>query len=191
MSVRDDSELIARIKRRDPQAMGAFYDRYGKTAYSLILRIVRESSAAEAVLAETFVKAWNQIDGLVDQLKDRHVPDLGLWFLLLARNHAVEHLRPPANWLAGAPPPLHVLEQPALFHQSARDRDPEQLRALRDAFLSLDAEERRVLEAVCFEGLALNEIALKLEQPLIEVKQSIAAALAKLAPAILRRTSPA
>jgi RNA polymerase sigma-70 factor (ECF subfamily) len=178
--VRDDTELIARLKRRDPQAMGALYDRYGGIAYSLILRIVHENPAAEAVLAETFVKAWNRIDTLVDELQDRHAPDLGLWLLLLARNHAVEHLRPPGNWLADAPRTLPVPEQPALFHQSARERNAEQLRALRETFLSLDPKERQVLESAGFEGLALNEIALKIEQPPAEVKQSIATALAKL-----------
>jgi RNA polymerase sigma-70 factor (ECF subfamily) len=172
------------MKRRDPEAMGILYDRYGKAAYSLILRIVHEQQAAEDVLAETFVKAWNQIERLAHESKDRQSPDLGLWVLLLARNHAVESLRPAGNWLGGVPQTLAELERPALFQQSARDRNTERLRALRGAFLRLDAKERQALEAACFEGLATNEIAVKLEQPPVEVKQFIAGALAKLAAAV-------
>jgi RNA polymerase sigma-70 factor (ECF subfamily) len=181
IAARDDSALIARIKRREPEAMGALYDRYGKIVYSLIFRIVHEKPAAEAVLAETFVKAWNQIDRLAEESKDHRTPDLGLWLLLLARNHAIEYLRPPANWLGGAPQTLQGFEQqPALFQQSPRDRNTGQLRALRSAFLSLEEKEREVLEAAYFEGLATNEIAARLEQPLAEVKQSVAGALAKI-----------
>ncbi|HEY3938203.1 MAG TPA: sigma-70 family RNA polymerase sigma factor [Bryobacteraceae bacterium] len=171
------------MKRRDPEAMGVLYDRYGKAAYSLILRIVHEQQAAEDVLAETFVKAWNQIERLAHESKDRQNPDLGLWVLLLARNHAFESLRPAGNWLGGAPQTLPELERPALFQQSARDRNT-RLRTLRGAFLRLGTKERQALEAACFEGLAVNEIAVKLEEPPVEVKQLIASALAKLAAAV-------
>ena len=42
-----DSGLAERLKRREPQAMGDLYDRYGRLAYSLILRIVRDPEMAE------------------------------------------------------------------------------------------------------------------------------------------------
>jgi len=42
-----DPELVARLKRRDPQALADLYDRYARLAYSLILRIVRDSGVAE------------------------------------------------------------------------------------------------------------------------------------------------
>ncbi len=69
--------------------MGELYDRYGKLTYSIILRIVPHEDVAEDLLAETFVKVWNQID----QWRDAHIEDLRLWLLLLARNHAIEDLR--------------------------------------------------------------------------------------------------
>src|ERR1051325_7374518 len=42
-----DGDLIARLQRRDPQALAELYDRYGRIAYSLILRIVRDSGIAD------------------------------------------------------------------------------------------------------------------------------------------------
>ena len=43
----EDTALAERLRRREPQAMAALYDRYGRVAYSLILRIVRDTGVAE------------------------------------------------------------------------------------------------------------------------------------------------
>ena len=42
-----DAELIKRLQSRDPQALAEIYDRYGRVAYSLILRVVRDAAIAE------------------------------------------------------------------------------------------------------------------------------------------------
>ena len=39
---KDDSELARRLKAREPRAMEDLYERYGRLAYSLIFRVVRE-----------------------------------------------------------------------------------------------------------------------------------------------------
>ena len=43
----EDGALIERLKRRDPQALAELYDRYGRMAYSLVLRVVRDKAIAE------------------------------------------------------------------------------------------------------------------------------------------------
>jgi RNA polymerase sigma-70 factor, ECF subfamily len=176
MSARDQSELISRIERRDPQAMGTLYDRYGKLTYTLILRIVGEASAAEDVLAETFVKVWNQIGSLKDSRSD----DIGFWILALARNQGIEYLR--SAW--GESQRSNALEQPALFRASSqppvRGRGGEPLRALGETFAGLAADEREVLEMAFFSGLSVTELSQRLGKPLADVRKSISAALAKL-----------
>jgi RNA polymerase sigma-70 factor (ECF subfamily) len=177
---REDGDLVARIKRHDPEAIGLLFDRYGPLAYSLIRRIVPEPALAEDILAETFVKAWNRIAAL----PEGHSGNLGLWFLLLARNHAVESLRPSGSWLSSGVPARPLPELPALAYPFPRQRQAEYLRFLRSAFLSLDAHERQALEATCFDGLPQSELALKLNQPLAEVRKWAASALAKLVPRV-------
>ena len=44
---KDDPDLARRLQARDAGAMRELYDRYGRLVYSLILRIVRNSAAAE------------------------------------------------------------------------------------------------------------------------------------------------
>jgi len=176
---RDDSDLIGRIRRRDPQALGSFYDRYGNAAYTLILHIVNDSAAAEDVLAETFIKAWNRLGGL----KDDRATELNLWILCLARNNAFEYLRSIRGWLGNTLPKLSALETIPLFQETVRERDPAHWRALQAAFASLSGTERQVLSLACLDGLSTAEMSIRLEQPLPEIKNWIASALAKLGPA--------
>jgi len=55
-----DPDLAERLKRREPQAMADLYDRYGRLAYSLILRIVRDQEMAEDLVQETFIRVWSR-----------------------------------------------------------------------------------------------------------------------------------
>jgi len=155
--------------------MGAFYDRYGRAAYTIILRIVNDPSAAEDVLAETFIKAWNRLGGLKEALIE-----LNLWILNLARNNAFEYLRSSRGWLGNSLPKLDALENLSLFQNAVRDRDPAQWRILQSAFSILSGHERQVMELACFDGLSPAEMSIRLEQSPPEVKNWIASALAKL-----------
>ncbi len=160
--------------------MGTLYDRYGKPVYALILRIVSDPSTAEDVLAETFVKVWNQ----VDNFKEARGDELGFWILSLARNQAVERLRAPS----AESPKRSALEHPILFHAALqtggrpRSADPEG--SLGGALACLDGSERRILELAYFQGLSSYEIGQQLALPLAKVKKSISGALEKLTNAI-------
>jgi RNA polymerase sigma-70 factor (ECF subfamily) len=172
----NDLDLLARIKRHDPSAIGDLYDRYGKTAYAVILRIVPDAGVAEDLLAETFVTVWNQIA----RWKDARMEDLRLWLLLLARNHAIERLRSQNEPLPKALPRLGILEQPAILQDFPRPRNAESWSRLRAAFASLTATETRILEMACFDGKSPSEIALHLGLPLAAVKESIGSATSKI-----------
>jgi len=156
--------------------MGDLYDRYGKTAYAIIQRIVSEKSVAEDLLAETFVTAWNQID----RWKDARIEDLRLWLLVLARNHAIDRLRSQNEPLPKALPRLGVFEQPAVLQDFPRPRNAEAWSRLGSAFANLNETETRILEMACFDGKPPNEIALQLGVTLVAVKEAIDGALRKL-----------
>ena len=88
MAMRDDSELVARLKRRDPDAMAILYDRYGRIMYSLILRVVRNEAVAEDLVQESFLRVWNRVHGF-DQERGALAP----WILAMARNRAIDYVR--------------------------------------------------------------------------------------------------
>src|SRR5581483_8714924 len=76
---RDEGNLIAGLKRRDPQALAELYDRYGGMVYRLALRMVRDSGLAEDLVQETFLRAWNRAGGL-----DSERGAAGPWLLAIA-----------------------------------------------------------------------------------------------------------
>src|SRR5271154_1180625 len=84
----EDSALVARLKRRDPQALAELYDRYGRLAYALVLRVVRDKAIAEDLVQETFLRVWNRVQS-IDSEKGAIAP----WLLAIARNRAIDYLR--------------------------------------------------------------------------------------------------
>src|SRR5580693_1447567 len=83
-----DAELIKRLQSRDPQALAEIYDRYGRVAYALILRVVRNAAIAEDLVQETFLRVWNRAQGF-----DAERGAFGPWLLSVARNRAIDYLR--------------------------------------------------------------------------------------------------
>src|SRR5678816_223729 len=84
----NDETLVARLQRRDPQALGELYDRYGRLVYGLILRVVRDTGIAEDLVQETFLRVWNRARAF-----DAHKGSLGPWLLAVARNRAIDYIR--------------------------------------------------------------------------------------------------
>src|SRR5919201_159461 len=55
-----DEVLIARVAKRDKEALGILYDRHGAAAFGLALRIVGERSYAEEIVQESFWRVWKR-----------------------------------------------------------------------------------------------------------------------------------
>lgn len=171
-----DSDLIAKVKRRDPDAMGELYDRFGKMAFELIAHIVKDRALAEDLLAETFVKAWNRVPGL-----DMNGISLGLWVFCMARNQSLEYLRSRSGRIGRAASIPEALEQSQLFENlRPGDHTLDRVAEIRQAFTELDENERQMLHLAYFEGLTENEIAAKLEQPQETIEAWVHRAIDKL-----------
>src|SRR5271166_5399535 len=110
LRLKDDSDLAKRLKDRDPRAMSELYDRYGRLAYSLIYRVVRDAGTAEDLVQETFLRVWNRA-GSFDQERGA----LGPWVLTVARNRAIDYLRSIDGRMSAGSMDLDRMETPALF----------------------------------------------------------------------------
>jgi len=53
-----DAALIARIRSGEQDAMAELYDRYAALVYSVALRVLADTGAAEDVLQEVFMQLW-------------------------------------------------------------------------------------------------------------------------------------
>jgi RNA polymerase sigma-70 factor (ECF subfamily) len=173
LKFKDDADLASRLQRRDPNAMGELYDRYGRLTYSVILRIVRNEAVAEDLVQETFIRIWNRVQGF-----DHERGALGPWILTVARNRAIDYLRSIEGRRTETVFELEKLEHPSLFANLETEIfNLDRVRLLKEAFQKLNANQRTVLELAYYEGLSQTEMSERLKQPLGTVKTWVRTAL--------------
>jgi RNA polymerase sigma-70 factor (ECF subfamily) len=171
----DESALIARLQRRDPQALAELYDRYGKLAYSLVLRVVRDNAIAEDLVQETFLRVWNRVHSV-----DPDKGSVGPWLLAIARNRAIDYLRSSAGRERRAVEFDEIDHAPLYREMEAEILVSDQARRVKVAMDKLAPNYRAVMELAYFEGLSQTEMAAKMGQPLGTIKTWVRTALQSL-----------
>jgi RNA polymerase sigma-70 factor (ECF subfamily) len=170
---RDDGDLARRLRQRDADAMRELYDRYGRLVYSLILRIVRNSAAAEDLVQETFLRIWNRM-----QAFDQERGALGPWVLTVARNRAIDYLRSTDARMSAGALELDHLEHPGRFCDfEDRALSLDRAQRLKGAFEKLTPQQKTVVELAYYEGLSQTEMAERMQQPLGTIKTWVRSAL--------------
>ena len=171
----DDTNLVARMQRRDPQALAELYDRYGRVTFSLILRVVRDTGAAEDLVQETFLRVWNRVNGF-----DAQKGSIGPWLLAVARNRAIDYLRSAGGRERNAVE-YEETGHPALYCDMEKDiLTSDKARIVKSAVEKLSPNQRQVIELAYFEGLSQTEMAERMGQPLGTVKTWVRTALKNL-----------
>jgi len=167
---------VARVTAGDEAALRLLYQRYGRAAYGLVLRMLGDESSAQEVVQDLFVRVWWQAKGF-DARRGR----FSTWLLSIARNLAVDELRR-RRARAWSAPPRQEPSPPALSEPADPDRagDPAvaaELAALgvavRAALATLPGEQRAAIELAYFEGLSQSEIAAATGIPLGTIKSRI------------------
>ncbi|HEX4133427.1 MAG TPA: sigma-70 family RNA polymerase sigma factor [Bryobacteraceae bacterium] len=180
MSADHDQSLAIRLQRRDPEAMGDLYDRFGRMAYSVILAIVRDAAIAEDLLQETFLRVWNRVHAF-----EAGRGAIGPWLLAIARNRAIDHLRSIGARMDRNSYELDVREHPSLFVDMEREvLNTDHARLIGKAISKLSADQRKVIEMAYYEGLSQTEMAERMGEPLGTVKTWVRAALKNLREAL-------
>ena len=171
----DERDLIARLRRRDPQALAELYDRYGKMAYSLVLRVVRDQAIAEDLVQETFLRVWNRVRSI-----DSEKGSIGPWLLAIARHRAIDYLRSSAGRERNAVELDETEHAPLYCAMEAGLLVSDQARRVKVAMGKLAPNYRTVMELAYFEGLSQSEMAAKMGQPLGTIKTWVRTALQSL-----------
>src|SRR5713226_4274845 len=171
-----DVSLVGAIRAGDESAMATLYDRYSSIVYSVGLRVLGDTGAAEDVLQEVFMQLWRN-PGVFDASRG----NLGAWLAVIARNRAIDTLRKrrPETDIAD----VVVSVEPDMAGEAERARAMEKVRG---ALGTMPAAQRSALEMAFFEGLTHIEIAAKTGEPLGTIKTRIRTGLLA-----LRKTSVA
>ena len=150
--------------------MGRLYDRYSSIVYSIALRVLGDTGAAEDVLQEVFLQLWRN-PGVFDSSRG----NMAAWLAVIARNRAIDSLRKrrPEADIAD----VVVSVEPDLAGDTERARAMEKIRSVLG---DMPGAQRSALEMAYFEGLTHTEISARTGEPLGTVKTRIRAGLLSL-----------
>lgn len=170
-----DASLVSSVRSGNQNAMSVLYDRYSAIVYSVALRVLGDTGAAEDTLQEVFLQLWRNPASF-----DASRGNLAPWLAVIARNRAIDLLRKrrPETDVED----VFVSVEPDLADEAERSRAMEKVRA---ALGQMPAPQRSAVEMAYFQGMTHTEIAEKTGEPLGTVKTRIRSALLALRKSVL------
>jgi len=163
----DDNALVLAIRSGDQSAMATLYERYSSVVYSVALRVLGDTGAAEDILQDVFMQLWRK-PGAFDASRG----NLGAWLAVITRNRSIDLLR--KRRPEGDFENVVLSVEPDLATEADRSRAAEKVRAV---LAAMPDTQRKALELAYFEGLTHTEIAAKTGEPLGTIKTRIRAGL--------------
>jgi RNA polymerase sigma factor (sigma-70 family) len=168
-----DEAVVALAARSDQSALAELYDRFGRVAYGVALRILRDEKLAEDAVQEGFLTAWRSAASFR--------PERGkasTWLLTLVHRRAVDLVRREDRRRAE---PLHETVEAAPTGSAEEDAwlrfERERVQA---ALRQLPDQQREALELAYYGGFSQSELAERLGQPVGTIKSRMFTGLARL-----------
>jgi RNA polymerase sigma-70 factor (ECF subfamily) len=173
----DDRSLLVVIAERSIEALEALYGRYSGAVYSLAMRLLRDSGAAEEVTQDVFFNVWRRASSYRE---DRG--SVRAWLFSIAHHRTIDELR---RWRRERTQIQYGVDlstmpsddggDPMRYATAQFERSQ-----LNDALHTLRPEQREVVFLAYFRGLTHSEISKHLGQPLGTVKTRMRLGLRKL-----------
>jgi RNA polymerase sigma factor (sigma-70 family) len=168
-----DESLLSLVASSDENALAELYDRFGRVAYGLALRILRDDALAQDAVQDAFLAVWRSADRfLAERAK------ASTWILTLVHRRAVDLVRREDRRRAD---PLESAPEPTA-QTTAEDEATLgfERRVVQEALRRLPPEQREALELGYYGGLTQTELAERLGQPLGTIKSRMFTGLNRL-----------
>ena len=167
-----DEAVVALVARSEDTALAELYDRYGRIAYGLALRVLRDDALAQDAVQEAFLGVW--------RTAGRFMPErakASTWILTHVHRRAVDLVRREerrrAESLELAPEPAAAAADDDAWLRLRRERVQSALKQLPDP-------QREALELAYYGGFTQSELAERLGQPLGTIKSRMFGGLSRL-----------
>ena len=168
-----DEAVVALVARSDETALAELYDRFGRLAYGLARRVLRDDALAEDAVQDAFMSVW--------RTATRFVPErskASTWLLTLVHRRAVDLVRREERRRTEALDDSYEEADEARTDEEVwlrfeRERVQEALRALPD-------QQREAIELAYYGGFTQTELADRLGQPVGTIKSRMFAGLGRL-----------
>ena len=169
-----DEALVALVARGDEDALAELYDRVGRVAYGLALRVLRDERHAEDAVQEAFLQVWRSAATFrAERAK------ASTWILTLVHRRAVDLVRREERRQADP-----LTDDSALGQATEDTEEAAWLRFERErvqaALKQLPDVQREALELAYYGGFSQSELAERLGVPLGTIKSRMFAGLARL-----------
>jgi RNA polymerase sigma-70 factor (ECF subfamily) len=167
-----DEALVLLAARSQQTALAELYDRYGRPAYGLALRVLRDEALAEDAVQEAFLGVW--------RTASRFVPERGTastWILTLVHRRAVDLVRREQRRRTD---PLESADDPGAGSVDDEAWLRLQRERVQHALRQLPDQQREALELAYYGGFTQSELAERLGLPLGTIKSRVFAGLARL-----------
>src|SRR5207342_2934702 len=169
-----DEALVALAARAEEAALAELYDRHGRIAYGLALRVLRDPALAEDAVQEAFLAVWRSAATFVPERAKAST-----WILTLVHRRAVDLVRreerrrtEPMADEPGRPGDGEATDE-AAWIRFERERVQSALKQLPDT-------QREAIELAYYGGFSQSELAERLGVPLGTIKSRMFAGLARL-----------
>jgi len=173
-------EDLEKVRLRDPEALGRFFDRYFDRIHGLAFRLLGDRAAAEDVSQEVFLKVYRACDRLDPER------DPAPWLTAITCNACREHWRSRHTKASARAVPLEDVEERE--SDPARPDDPaehaarvERAERVQRAVTELPEGLREVVVLHDWRGYSHQEIAGMLGATYVAVRKRYSRALAALA----------
>lgn len=178
-----DDRMLDLLARGEPEGVEMLYDRYSGLAYTLALRVLNDSGAAEDVVQEAFLSIWRRAS---TYRSDRG--SLRTWVCSIVHHRALDRLRGRAGRarqdVALEHAPVAVTSVSDTWDRVADELEREEIHK---ALVELSVEQRETIELSYFGGYSQTEISELMKVPLGTVKGRTRLALRKLRGALAYR----
>lgn len=168
----NEEQLVARMARKDQDALAALYDLHRGIIFTLAFRILNDRAEAEEVLAEVFSQAWRSA-GSYDPVR----VSVSGWLINLGRSRAIERVRTRGRRNAGENQPASSQNSATAGGKPNGSEEPESFREKRERISELlsllPPDQRAAIELAYYGGLSHSEISRELGEPLDTIKTRI------------------
>jgi len=171
----EDFELIDKAVEGDEQAYAALMERYRKSVYHTMLKMVRNVDDAEDLTIEAFAKAFRNL------AKFKKEYTFSTWLFRIATNNCIDFIRKKKLETLSIHSAINNDEDDPIhldIRDSARDPQEEAIRTqkieiVRKFVTLLPPKYQRLVKLRYFEELSYDEIAKEIEAPLGTVKAQL------------------
>lgn len=151
MSLKEDSYYISEVLSGNTSAYAKLVEKYQSLAYTLALRMVKNSQDAEEIAQDAFVKAYASLKSFRGQSK------FSTWLYRIIYNTSISMLRKKQLEM------VKIDEKPEfvfnlVHHDDLNEENEYTLKALEKALEILDPDERFLITLYYYKDVSVDEI---------------------------------